>query len=161
MFNWLRYAAALAAATLLVLLTTALILDFFDNPNTDPVLEVVHGVDVLHLAEHPEIEAQMRQQVVRNVPEPPPPPDFEREVSGFVQLEFTVNPDGSVSNVDVVGAVPAGVYEEQAKQIIEARRYTPEFTADTATARRETEVIQFSVPAESVTVPDENQAIAD
>jgi|SRR5690606_7948952 len=151
MFVLLRYVAALAAATLLVLLTTAVILDFFDKPNTDPMLEVVHGVDVLKLAEHPEIEAQMRQQVARNVPEPPPAaPVFERDVSGFVQLEFTVNPDGSVSDVDVVGAVPAGIYEDQAKQIIAARRYTPEFTGDAATARRETEVIQFSVPADTV-----------
>lgn len=146
----LRIAVSMLVATVMVFLVTALILDFFDQPNTDPVLEVVHGVQVIHLAEHPEIESLMRQQAARNVPEPPPvPPTFEREVSGFVQLEFTVNPDGSVSNVDVVGAVPAGVYEDQAKQIIAARRYTPEFTAETATARRETEVIQFSVPTDT------------
>lgn len=155
MLTLFRYVGALAAATLLVLLTTALILDFFDKPNTDPVLEVVQGVQVLKLAEHPEIESQMRQQAARDVPEPPPAsPVFEREVSGFVQLEYTVNPDGSVSNVEVVGAVPAGVYEEQAKQIVAARRYTPEVVEEGATARRETEVIQFSVPADTASPPD-------
>jgi TonB family protein len=71
-----------------------------------------------------------------------------RKVSGFVQLEFTVQPDGRPTNVHIVGAEPKGYYEKQAKQIVESRLYTPAAGSDGAPAARHgSEVIPFSVPA--------------
>lgn len=71
-----------------------------------------------------------------------------RKVSGFVQLEFTVQPDGRATDVHVVGAEPHGYYEKQAKQIVESRLYTPAAGASGGPeARHGSEVIQFSVPA--------------
>ena len=48
-----------------------------------------------------------------------------REVSGFVQIEVEVDPDGRVQRAEVVNALPAGVYEEQALRQVRQRRYPP------------------------------------
>lgn len=66
-----------------------------------------------------------------------------REISGFVQLEVTVAPDGTVEEVDVLGAVPAGLYEEQARQIVRDRQYPPTAGGVPGT---HTEIIDFTVP---------------
>ena len=49
----------------------------------------------------------------------------KRDVSGFVQLEVTVAPDGTVTDATVIGAAPSGYYEEDALQDVLQRRYTP------------------------------------
>lgn len=81
-----------------------------------------------------------------------PPPRWElaeREVSGFVQLSFTIQPDGRPADIEVYGAVPPGIYEERAMEIVAARRYVPDYDADgNPLARRGIEVIDFTVPAE-------------
>lgn len=79
---------------------------------------------------------------IEQIPRVPLPP---REISGFVQLEVTVAPDGTVDNVDVLGAVPAGIYEEQAQEIVSERRYPPTIGGAPGT---HTEIIEFTVPAE-------------
>ena len=48
-----------------------------------------------------------------------------RRRSGFVQLEFDVQADGRPRDIRVVGAVPAGYYEEQAIELTAARRFAP------------------------------------
>jgi len=75
----------------------------------------------------------------------PLPPARQREISGFVQLEVTVAPDGSVEEVEVTGAAPAGIYEHQARQLVLGRRYPP---AAGDAARTHTEVVDFTVPRE-------------
>lgn len=81
-----------------------------------------------------------------------PPPKWEleeRDVHGFVQLNFTVRPDGSVTDIEVYGAVPPGIYEERARQIVAARSYAPGYDADgDPVARRALDVVEFTVPAE-------------
>lgn len=94
-----------------------------------------------------ELLADREKERARREPPPPPTPIVpERTVSGFVQVEFTVAPDGSVRDVRVVGAVPKGYYEEQAKAEIASKRFMPEFEGDQAVASERTEIVDFTVP---------------
>ena len=58
------------------------------------------------------------------------PPEFPREareqaLSGWVDVQFLVLPDGSVSEVSVVGADPAGVFETPAMDAVRKWKYQP------------------------------------
>jgi TonB family protein len=58
------------------------------------------------------------------------PPDFplaarERSVSGWVDVQFMVNTDGSVSDLAVVGAEPAGLFDQPATEAVRKWRYRP------------------------------------
>jgi TonB family protein len=49
----------------------------------------------------------------------------EQDLSGFVDLEFTVHADGSVSDVMVLKAQPVGVFEKSAVAAVGRWRYRP------------------------------------
>src|SRR5262249_34009720 len=49
----------------------------------------------------------------------------ERAMTGWVELEFMVKMDGSVSDVSVVGADPAGVFETPATEAVRKWKYQP------------------------------------
>jgi TonB family protein len=59
-----------------------------------------------------------------------PDPEFpelarEQDLSGYVDLEFTVNLDGSVADVTVLKSRPAGVFEKSAVAAVRQWRYRP------------------------------------
>jgi TonB family protein len=59
-----------------------------------------------------------------------PDPEFpelarEQDLSGYVDLEFTVNADGSVADVTVLKSRPAGVFEKSAVAAVRQWRYRP------------------------------------
>jgi protein TonB len=49
----------------------------------------------------------------------------EQDLTGFVDLEFLVHADGSVSDVTVLRAHPVGVFEKSAVAAIQQWRYRP------------------------------------
>ena len=58
------------------------------------------------------------------------PADFplaarQRALSGWVDVQYLVNTDGSVGDVTVVGAEPAGVFEQPATEAVRKWRYRP------------------------------------
>jgi TonB family protein len=58
------------------------------------------------------------------------PPDFpaaarQRSMSGWVDVQYEVKTDGSVSDVAVVGAEPVGVFEQPATEAVRKWRYKP------------------------------------
>jgi TonB family protein len=58
------------------------------------------------------------------------PPQFplaarQRALSGWVDVMFIVNTDGSVSDLSVVGAEPAGVFDQPATEAVRKWRYRP------------------------------------
>ncbi|HEX3850562.1 MAG TPA: TonB family protein, partial [Polyangiaceae bacterium] len=58
------------------------------------------------------------------------PPDFPnvartRELSGWVDVQFQVLTDGAVSDVAVIGADPAGVFEQAATDAVRKWKYRP------------------------------------
>jgi TonB family protein len=70
-----------------------------------------------------------------------PPLDIPRHRrSGFVQVEFSVDGDGRVTQAEVVRAAPAGYYEEQALAILRSRRFE-----DLAPGETGTEIIDFRI----------------
>lgn len=62
-----------------------------------------------------------------------------RDESGFVQVEFSVDASGRVTDAQVVRAMPAGIYDDQALEIVRSRRYQPDSGA------RRTEIVDFSI----------------
>jgi TonB family protein len=59
-----------------------------------------------------------------------PDPEFperarEGDLAGFVDLEFTVNPDGSVANVTVLKSQPVGIFDRSAVAAVSQWRYRP------------------------------------
>ncbi len=83
----------------------------------------------------------------------PPPPSTApmlppRQVSGFVQLEFDVDTEGRVGDIEIVGATPAGVFEDEARARIESQRFAPLRDAlGRPLPSRRTEIVDFSMPA--------------
>jgi bla regulator protein BlaR1 len=58
--------------------------------------------------------------------EPEYPADAAAQgLEGFVQLQFTTNPDGSVSDVIVIGSQPSGVFDRSAKKAFRQWQYRP------------------------------------
>lgn len=66
-----------------------------------------------------------------------------RQRRGFVQLEFEVSADGRPNNIRVVGAAPAGYYEEQALRRIASQRFEPARQQGGAPAPARSEIIEF------------------
>ena len=61
-----------------------------------------------------------------NTPQPAYPPEARRSgTTGEVVLSFTVNTDGSVSNIDIVSARPRGVFERSAQAAVRRWRFQP------------------------------------
>src|SRR5690606_25492328 len=52
-----------------------------------------------------------------------PPAALARRVSGHVDVEFTVTPEGAVQNARVTGAEPAGVFDQAALAAVQRFRY--------------------------------------
>lgn len=105
-----------------------------------------HGVELLS---NIDLAALLGEEPRRELPELPSMDDIpplvipQRTQSGFVQVEFTVDGQGRVTEAEVVNAAPAGIYEEQALAIVRSRRYQPK-PGGSASGRR-TEVVDFSV----------------
>ena len=80
----------------------------------------------------PEAELQ-RQHFVK----PVYPPDAQaRGLSGSVELEFTVTPDGKVTDIQVQTAEPRGVFEQAAIDALSQSRYQPVQRDGVAVAQR-------------------------
>jgi protein TonB len=86
--------------------------------------------------------------VVEPVPKMRFPPRYPqralmRHVEGKVVLEFTINPDGSVSDARVVKAEPPGYFEQSALRAISRWRFHPKVVAGKAISRTATQTIKY------------------
>lgn len=156
MTTFLRILVSFLVATAFVVTLVGIGIRVFHSPEDDgPMLEF-EEVEVVSLGENPQLADAIRREREKyeTPPEssapPLPPPLPEREIAGFVQLEYTINPDGSVSDVRIIGATPSGVYEQQAIEQVRRRMHAPTFENGEPVARRATEVIDFSVPASAL-----------
>jgi protein TonB len=64
-----------------------------------------------------------------------PPSALRRELEGWVQVQFTITPAGSVKDAIVVDAVPKDVFDEAALKAIVRWRYNPKVENGTAVER--------------------------
>jgi protein TonB len=143
--------AAIASVVVLALLVAALwSFGLFEKPQ-----EVVyaHPVEVLSRSDRVDVAellgADQRQLPRRPAPQPVEPLEIpRREVTGFVQLEVSVDADGRVQSATVVNALPGGVYEEQALRQVQGRRYPPREGGGTYV-----EIVPFRVAADELPPP--------
>lgn len=72
--------------------------------------------------------------VAISTPQPAYPPDAARSnTSGQVVVSFTVNSDGSVSDIDIVSARPRGVFERNVQAAVRRWKYQPIAGSQTVT----------------------------
>ncbi len=143
---FLRLFVAMLFATVLVVTGMSLAVSWFYDAEDegDSTYEFMNRVGLTTLEEYPELQEEAEEP---ELPEFEPTERPEREVQGFVQLEFTVLPDGSVEDVEVIGAQPSGVYEERARQQIRARNFAHQADPEATDGVRRTEIVDFTVPA--------------
>lgn len=68
---------------------------------------------------------------------------LRRGIEGQVELAFTIGVDGRVSDVAVIEARPAGIFDRAATDAIRGWRYTPFTQNGEPMARRATQVLEF------------------
>jgi protein TonB len=79
-----------------------------------------------------------------HAPEPVYPAQALRNrTRGWVELEFTVTPTGSVSDVQVVGAEPEGVFDAAAAQALAQWRFKPRIVNGRGVAQRTSVTLRF------------------
>jgi len=68
-----------------------------------------------------------------------------RRVEGSVVVQFTIDPDGGVSDPKVVKAEPKGYFEQAALRAIRGWRFQPQLENGVAVARPATQTIRFAL----------------
>lgn len=154
----LRFAFSLGVATVVVVAVLAIgVTVYAPEEEEDPAMPELSEVSVISLRDNPDLARMIREarnqpvDPLREAPEPMELP--ERQVQGFVQLEYTVNPDGTVTDVRVVGAAPAGVFDDRAVERLQNSLRSPAYEDGEAVARRASETLEFSVPASELSGP--------
>lgn len=69
-------------------------------------------------------------------------------IEGEVEVEFTVLADGSVIDVRIVRATPAGMFEQSARRAVLGWQFMPRMENGTAMTTRVRQVIEFRLPKE-------------
>ena len=77
-------------------------------------------------------------------------PQYPREalikgVSGWVEIEFTIEPDGSVSDPRVIDAEPPRIFERNAVRAIYKWKFKPRIVDGKPVARRATQRLDFNL----------------
>ncbi|MEM6640226.1 MAG: TonB family protein, partial [Pseudomonadota bacterium] len=76
------------------------------------------------------------------------------ERDGFVQVRFEVTPQGRAESLSVVGAMPAGYFEDEAIAQIQRKRFVPDRVEGEAVRSVRTEIVEFKyTPAQTRAVP--------
>lgn len=63
-----------------------------------------------------------------------PPRAKQRRLEGYVDIEFTIGPAGTIQNPKVIGASPRGVFEQSALRAVRRWRYNPRIVDGKAVA---------------------------
>ncbi|MFK8053223.1 MAG: energy transducer TonB [Woeseiaceae bacterium] len=76
-------------------------------------------------------------------------PQYPREaalegIEGWVRLEFTIEPDGTVSDVSVLESQPRRIFDRAARQALYKWKFKPRVVDGTAVARRAATKIDFN-----------------
>lgn len=68
-----------------------------------------------------------------------------RHIEGWVKIEFTVTPSGTVSGPSVVSASPSGIFDSAALDAIMRWRFKPKMVNGQAVAQRAVQTIKFTL----------------
>lgn len=64
-----------------------------------------------------------------------PPKARQRRIEGYVDIEFTIGPAGTVEDAKVIGASPPAVFDQAALRAVRRWRYNPKVVDGTAVER--------------------------
>lgn len=78
------------------------------------------------------------------------PPEYPRKAAqagqeGWVKLEFTITPSGTVKDPKVVASSPRRVFDRSALKAIRKWRFKPKMLNGKAVSRRAIQLIEFSL----------------
>ncbi len=90
-------------------------------------------------------EGNQSLRVVRQVEPTYPSTAKQAEIEGKVTLSFTVNPDGTVSNIEIVDANPPRMFDAAAKQAMARWQFEPATENGQAVAKRATQTLNFQL----------------
>jgi TonB family protein len=91
------------------------------------------------------VSAASALQLTRSVKPNYPQAALERGTEGWVDLVFTVRTDGSIADVSVTGAEPAGIFEQAAMAAVRRWRYEPVRREGRAVEQRARLRLRFSI----------------
>ena len=78
-----------------------------------------------------------------------PPRAKQQGIEGWVELEFTISPAGTVQDAVVIGSNPAYVFDRAALRAVRKWRYNPKIEGGVAVARKGVQVrLRFEIPRE-------------
>jgi protein TonB len=111
-------------------------------PDLDLPLNIASGP---YIGSRPELPATLAVEPVPRMRFPPRYPQraLMRHVEGKVVLRFTINPDGSVSNAEVIEAEPPGYFEQSALRAISRWQFHPKVVDGEAVSRTATQTIRY------------------
>jgi protein TonB len=111
-------------------------------PDLDIPLQIGTGP---YIGVRPEMPTTLAAEPVPRMRFPPRYPQraLMRHVEGKVVLRFTINPDGSVSDAEVVDAEPTGYFEQSALRAISRWQFHPKVVDGKAVSRIATQTISF------------------
>jgi TonB family protein len=81
----------------------------------------------------------------RYVPPQFPPDASQRGIDGWVDLQFVVNTDGSVGDLTIVGAQPAGIFEQAALDAVRHWHYQPVVRDGQSVSQRARVRVRFAI----------------
>lgn len=144
----LRLGCCVIVATAIVLGVTNYIVVKTRKPAHSVMVTVVKSIDRMSMAEVTALTTDHSPKPITKPDKLPEPPRPEREVSGIVQVAFTVRPDGSATDVRVTGAAPEGYYEKQAKAQVANSYHKPKMGDDGRLhAHTTSKIFHFTMPA--------------
>ena len=143
-----RMAGSVVVATVIVtlLLSTGLWLfgayDPEEEGHTTTQVQMLSRIDLAELLGE---DGTVRQRQELPPIEPIDPLTIPRRAqAGYEQVEYDVDDKRRLLDAEYVGAAPAGIYEDQALEIVRSRRYEPN---PAGMMDRRTELVDFQVEA--------------
>ncbi|MES9939651.1 MAG: energy transducer TonB [Candidatus Thiodiazotropha sp. 6PLUC2] len=98
-----------------------------------------------YIGTRPELPTTLAAEPVPRMRFPPRYPQraLMRRIEGKVVLRFTINPDGSVSDAEVVESDPPGYFEQSALRAISRWQFHPKVVDGEAVSRAATQTISY------------------
>lgn len=84
-------------------------------------------------------------QLIKSVPPEYPPDAYRSRRQGWVEVQFTINADGSVSDAKVVNAEPARMFNTEALNAVRRWTFKPRMVNGKATTEQATRRIEFKL----------------
>jgi len=75
-----------------------------------------------------------------------PPRARQRGIEGWVEVEFTITPLGTVEDPKILRANPPGVFEQATLRAVRRWRYNPRIEGGKAVSRKERTRLKFELP---------------